>query len=304
MTAARIERVTLTVPELAAAEAFYRDALGFVRAGPPAPCPDRAALLGTGAALTVLPLRLGKEEVDLLAFDPPGAPYPAGSTSSDLWFQHCAIVVGDVAAARAQAARFGAVPITEGGPQHLPPNTGSVAAWKFRDPVGHPLELLWFPDGVGDPAWHAAGAPLHRGIDHTAVAVADAGRSTRFYEAVLGLRVTGRSANAGDAQGRLDAVARDRVDVVALSPAATPPHLELLGYRAGTRRPRPAREGPADTAVTRTVMAVPDVAEVARRLAGADAPSRRGTWDGRDALLARDPDGHALVVVAEPAAAG
>ncbi|ODR96565.1 hypothetical protein AUC70_14945 [Methyloceanibacter stevinii] len=48
--------------------------------------------------------------------------------------------------------------VTAGAPVLLPPNTGSVTAFKFRDPEGHPLELISFPDGVGDARWQT-GAP-------------------------------------------------------------------------------------------------------------------------------------------------
>ncbi len=291
--AARIGPITLTVPDLAAAEDFYRDALGFMRAGSPIRwTSDRADLIGApGAGVTALSLRLGAQGIDLLAFDSPGRSYPSGSTSSDLWFQHCAIVVGDMAAAFSRLAGFDAPAITLGGPQVLPPNTGSVAAYKFRDPFGHPLELLHFPAGVGDPAWQAPDGPLFRGIDHTAIAVSDTARSVSFYQAALDLDVTARSENAGPEQSRLDAVESARVDVVALSPVRATPHLELLGYRTGLRRPRPEGETAADIAVTRTLVEVDDLRAVRA------ASVREGTWDGRPAALISDPDGHVLLVI-------
>jgi hypothetical protein len=42
--------------------------------------------------------------------------YPAGSRTTDAWFQHLAIVV----AAYAHLKHFDITPITQGGPQHLP----------------------------------------------------------------------------------------------------------------------------------------------------------------------------------------
>jgi len=59
-----------------------------------------------------------------------------------------------------------AQPISQDGPQTLPPVDGSVRAWKFRDPDGHPLELLWFPPGGGRAVWrgHPPGA-VFLGID-------------------------------------------------------------------------------------------------------------------------------------------
>ena len=64
------------------------------------------------------------------------------------------------------SAAAGWRPISEGGPQLLPPSNGAVRAFKFRDPDGHPLELIWFPPGQGRAVWHAgatSGAvPGHR----------------------------------------------------------------------------------------------------------------------------------------------
>jgi catechol 2,3-dioxygenase-like lactoylglutathione lyase family enzyme len=291
----RVEGVSLTVPDLAAAETFYRDALGFCRRGAPMRLGRaEAALLGApDAAVTRLGLRLGRQNLDLLAFDPPGRPYPPQSTASDLWFQHCAIVVGDMAAAYAHLQGFAITPISQGGPQVLPPNTGSVSAYKFRDPFGHPLELLHFPFGTGDAAWQEpVTRGLFQGIDHSAIAVSRAASGAEFYVRVLGFRMGAQSENQGFEQARLDAIAGDDVDVVALLPRHAPPHLELLGYRDGTRRPRPAGEGPADVMATRTVLAVDELGPEAAGLI-----ERRGAWAGRPAAVLRDPDGHVLVVV-------
>ena len=43
-------------------------------------------------------------------------------------------------------------------PQLLPktiPNAAGIRAFYFRDPDGHPLEMLQFPPDKGDPKWHA-----------------------------------------------------------------------------------------------------------------------------------------------------
>ncbi len=86
------------------------------------------------------------------------------------------LVAGDMEAVwkRLEAATPEA--ITQGGPVLLPPNTGSVTAFKFRDGEGHPLELISFPNGIGDPRWQQGG-PGIRGYDHTAIAVSDLERS-------------------------------------------------------------------------------------------------------------------------------
>ena len=61
-------------------------------------------------------MRLGREEIALVRFAVPGRqPYPTGSRSDDLWFQHLAIVVADMDAAYAHlSAHPGWQPISEG----------------------------------------------------------------------------------------------------------------------------------------------------------------------------------------------
>ena len=66
-------------------------------------------------------------------------------------FQRAAIVARDLDAAWRRLMAFQPVSITIGGPQRLPERAGSVAAFKFRDPDGHSLELIAFPVGTGDP---------------------------------------------------------------------------------------------------------------------------------------------------------
>ena len=149
----KIDRISVTVSDLARTEKFYRDALGFetVQRGREDD-PSFAHLLGVeGASFETLIMRLGAQEVEFIKFQKHGRQYPPDSHSQDLWFQHFAIVVSDMdqAFSRLQQVRF--TPISVGGPQTLPPWNGSVRAFKFRDPDGHPLELLYFPPGQGRP---------------------------------------------------------------------------------------------------------------------------------------------------------
>ncbi len=208
----------------------------------------------------------------------PGKPYPPGSTSFDLWFQHFAIVVSDMRAAYARlGAAAGWTAISTYGPQRLPESSGGVSAFKFRDPEGHPLELLEFPPGQAPPAWqgpHDSGPCL--GIDHTAIAVADTTASVGFY-GQLGFTVTAHSLNQGVEQERLDDAPGAVVDVTALAlPGAPGPHLELLGYRHPAGRPAPP-------------MASNDIARTRLVLEADAAP------DQSPALLC-DPDGHEVVL--------
>ncbi|SEJ42909.1 VOC family protein [Frateuria terrea] len=292
----RLDRVSRNVADLERAVAFYCEALGFQllvqsRIGAPA----WGELMGVpGARARTARLRLGAQELELAAFDPPGRAYPAQANAADLCFQHLAIVVSDMAAAYAQLGRYAVGPISQGGPQTLPPDTGNVSAFKFRDPEGHPLELIHFPTGVGAPCWqHAPG--LFLGIDHSAIAVADAGASLAFY-ASMGWQVAGRSRNRGPAQDRLDGLRGVDVDVIGLEPAqGGPPHLELLGYRVPQGRSLQPPAASNDLAADRLVLAVEDLPAL---LAGLPGDGYLHQLDGRDAAFLRDPSGHRLLLQA------
>lgn len=294
----RLLRVSRTVGDLARMVAFYGEALGFALIEQRAlAAPAWGELMGLpGARAQAARLRLGAQELELLAFDPPGRPYPTNSNAADLCFQHLAIVVSDMPAAYAQLRRHAFTPISEGGPQTLPPNTGAVTAFKFRDPEGHPLELIHFPAGVGAPCWQQASG-LFVGIDHSAIAVADAGASTQFYER-LGWHVAGHSHNRGPAQDRLDGLRDADVQVVGLEPAqGGPPHLELLGYRTPHGRPViPAANN--DLVADRLVLEVDDLHALLARLPDEPAPAVR--LDHGAAALRHDPSGHRLLLC-EPA---
>ena len=79
-------------------------------------------------------------------------------------------------------------------------NAGGIRAFYFKDPDGHPLEILWFPEGKGDPKWQQPSDRLFLGIDHTAIVVSDTAQSLRCYRDTLGLRVAGESENYGPEQ--------------------------------------------------------------------------------------------------------
>lgn len=264
----------LVTADLSRLSVFYRDVLGFVAAGPERAIGGEALrLLGLHGTGRRQALRLGRQAVSIDQFDPPGRPYPAHGDAASLAFQHLALVVDDMARAyrRVQAAAA----ISVGGPQHLPASSGGVHAYKFRDPDGHPLELLQFPDDARPRAWQgrsAGGAQIGFGIDHSAISVADVEASTAFYRA-LGLAPGERTLNAGPAQQCLDDLRDVHVTVAPLLPAEPTPHLELLAYRV----PR----GAADAAWRAD-----------------DVAATRIVWRGTRAGLLRDPDGHLHEVAA------
>lgn len=239
----RILRVTRVVSDLQCAESFYRSALGFTTVAHATV--DSGTLAAIGASQETAceaRLRLGQEEIALVQFPARGRAYPADSRSDDLWFQHLAIVVGDMPAAYAalQASRRSWRAISRDGPESLPPSSGGVQAFKFRDPDGHPLELLWFPPGAGRRRWHDrasnGGSSPFLGIDHTALAVSSTATSLEFYRA-LGMHPSASTRNEGPAQSRLDGLDAAQVQVTALRPAcAEGIGIELLDYRTDGRR--------------------------------------------------------------------
>jgi catechol 2,3-dioxygenase-like lactoylglutathione lyase family enzyme len=278
----RLARFGLTTPNAHQLSEFYRNVLGFRWLGTERRSGlDFERLMGVESGASVITLGLGDEVVELLQFDRPGRLYPKDATSSDLCFQHFAIVVADIDAAYQRlvsAAEWTA--ISTDGPQQLPASSGSVTAFKFRDPDGHPLELLAFPDDRIPSYWQARSrSNLFQGIDHSAISVANGAASLEFYRD-LGFRVAARSFNGGPEQERLDAVGHVQVEVTALEPEQSTPHIELLYYRSVARG-----EGSVvranDVAATRLILIVD----------GSSAES---------AIAQRliDPDGHHLVISA------
>jgi len=254
------KRFGRNVARLETSAAFYARALGFRPAGEIVADAALAALLGV-TRVRRLRMRLGAQEIELSECFPPGAAYPVQAAANDLCFQHIAVVTPDIAAACTQAAAQGAVPISKGGPQKLPKSSGGVIAWKFRDPDGHPLEFLQFPNDSSP------------GFNHSAISVADVAKSVAFYEN-LGLVQSAVTLNTGDAQDALDGLAGAVADVVALQPPEPTPHVELLHYRAPQRGSSAA-------------VAPPDIAADRMVFAGAG-----------EAAFLRDPDGHYIVIEA------
>lgn len=175
-------------------------------------------------------LRLGDQLVEIVRFEGREPVSERLPESNDPHFQHFAIVVGDMARAMKQlSSRADWTTISKNGPHQLPATSGGVIAFKFRDPEGHPLELLQFPKD-GTPEHWKAGDSLFMGIDHTAIVVSDLQASTSFFEE-FAFKKTGISLNQGPEQAGLDGLSAPVVDVATLSNDSQPPHIELLRYR-------------------------------------------------------------------------
>jgi catechol 2,3-dioxygenase-like lactoylglutathione lyase family enzyme len=297
-----VERVRLTTSSLADMEEFYRDALGF-RVVSRGVLEGRSAesLLGLAQSARTLTMQLGKERVEFVSFAHPGRPYPPGSLSPDLWFQHFAIVVSDMDSAYARLRKSHFQSISVGGPQTLPEEDGRVRAFKFRDPDGHPLELIYFPPGQGRSLWSGAG-DITRGIDHTAICVSKTANSVDFYGKLLGMMIAYEVVNRGLTQERLDATFGAMVRITGLRPQLVDgPGIELLDYRApSSGRPRPLDSHANDLWHAEVILKVDSLDDTIQSMDRAGvrfvSPGIVQLEDGRRAASVLDPDGHVVVL--------
>ena len=264
---------------------FYEAAFGFLGL-------DRADGLADGY-VTASACELGRQEIALIDARPQGRPYPANVAGWNPLFQHIAIVVSNMASAYERLSAVpGWSPISTAGPQLLPPASGGVSAFKFRDPDGHPLELIAFaPDAI--PAqWKINSDNCCLGIDHSAVSIANSAKSIAFYESI-GLRRSGGSLNIGPEQVKLDDLPSAVVEVTTMTPAQSTPHVELLCYRGDFDRRVQQRTN--DVTATRLVFSVEsrDALDVLCAY-HADSLVTDSVEHEDDALrvLLRDPDGH------------
>jgi catechol 2,3-dioxygenase-like lactoylglutathione lyase family enzyme len=302
--------VGLTVSDMDRSVEFYTTVLDFAKETDDELAGPAYEQLGGvfGVRLRVVRLRLGGEYLQLTEYlASAGRPAPVDSRSNDRWFQHVAIIVRDMDSAYARLRRF-KVRHASTGPQLLPatiPNAAGIRAFYFRDPDGHPLEILQFPPDKGDPKWHAPSDRLFLGIDHTAIVVADTRASLAFYRDVLGFRVAGESLNFGTEQEHLNNVPGARLRITGLR-APAGPGVEVLEYltpRDG--RLSPADERPNDLVHWQTTVLVPDAgaaAEAVRRgnfrlVSPAPVEVPDTTLGFTRGLLVRDPDGHAVQLV-------
>lgn len=307
---ATVGAIGLTVSDMDRSMAFYAGVLAFeVVSDVEVAGPAYEQLTGVfGLRARVVTMQLGAEHIELTEYlTPRGRAAPADSRSNDAWFQHVAIITNDIEQAYLWLRRHKVQHVST-GPQRLPdwnPKAGGIVAFYFRDPDGHPLEILQFPSGKGDARWHRPSDRIFLGIDHTAIVVTDTDRSLRFYRDTLGLRVAGESENWGPEQERLNQVFGARLRITTLR-ADTGPGVELLEYlspRTGRPAPRDAAANdlvhwhttvvPGDPAVTasrlragRADFVSPDVVSLSDRALGFS-----------EGFLARDPDGHALRVI-------
>lgn len=264
-----------------------------------------------GARLRVVTLQLGDEQLQLTQYvaPPGGRSIPADSTSDDLWFQHVAIVVSDMDAAYEQLRKHNVQHVST-SPQTLPdtiPAAAGIRAFYFRDPDGHNLELIWFPQGKGNSRWQSKDS-LFLGIDHTAIAVGNTGVGKNTYETHLGFQLGGESINFGTEQEHLNGVFGCRVRITGLRPTQVESMgIEFLDYLT----PPGGRQMPQDTTSNdlwhwEATLVTADIERVFKDCVtnGESLITSQIVTLPEDnpfgytrAFMLRDPDGHALKIV-------
>jgi catechol 2,3-dioxygenase-like lactoylglutathione lyase family enzyme len=308
-----VDSIGLTVSDLDRSVEFYSRLLSFERVSEAeVDGPEYEHLEGVfGLRTRTARMRLGDEYIELTEYlAPKGRPAPVDARSHDRWFQHVAIIVSDMDRAY-QWLRQNKVQHASTGPQRLPDwnkKAGGIQAFYFKDPDGHPLEILAFPPDKGNPKWHRAmeqnTSKLFLGIDHTAIAISDTDASLRFYRDVLGLQIVGESENYGPEQERLNNVFGARLRITSLR-AASGPGVEFLEYLAPRDgRPYPLEERPNDLIHWQTrflgasaANAESDLRKFRSSFVSNGAVELPGAKGGiRKSVIVRDPDGHAVEV--------
>lgn len=304
-----VDAIGMTVSDMDGAVDFYSRVLTFEKVSDVEVAGDNYEhLTGVfGVRMRVVRMRLGDEFIELSEYlAPKGRPIPVDSRSNDRWFQHIAIIVSDMDKAY-HILRQHKVEHASPGPQRLPDwnkNAAGIWAFYFKDPDGHPLEILQFPADKGDEKWHRPTNKLFLGIDHTAIAVWDTDASLKFYRDLLGMRVVGESENYGTEQEHLNNVFGARLRITALR-GASGPGVELLEYLAPRDgRPFPLDERANDLVHRQTVLRTANADAAVQQLGAARAnfvssgvvANQTVQLGFSKAFVVRDPDGHAVQI--------
>ncbi len=305
-----LSKVSITVSDLDQAVAFYTEVLSFEKTGEfELQGKSIQRLFGLRDSTLVVrgaALRLGEESIELLDFEgaSTGRPIPHDSRSNDLWFQHIAIVVADMDKAYQRLYERKVVHVST-APQTLPdylPAAAGISAFYFRDPDGHNIELIHFPEGKGDPKWQETNGRLFLGVDHTAIGIEDTDQSMHFYRDLLGLQVAGNSENYGPEQEHLNQVFGARLLITGLR-SERGFGLEFLDYLAPPGgRPFPKDSRPNDLWHWHTSLQVDEVAALYQKAVSQNYEMiSGGLVDLRDSgmgvsrgCLLRGPDGHVV----------
>ena len=304
-----VDAIGITVSDMDRAVDFYSKVLTFEKVSDVEVSGENYEHLEGvfGLRMRVVRMKLGDESIELTEYlAPKGRPIPADSRSNDGWFQHIAIIVSDMDKAYAWL-RQNKVEHASSGPQRLPEwnkNAAGISAFYFKDPDGHPVEVLQFPQDKGQEKWHRHTDKLFLGIDHTAIVVWSTDASLRFYRDLLGMRVAGESENYGTEQEHLNNVFGAHLRITALR-GTSGPGIELLEYLAPRDgRPFPPDEHANDVVHRQTVL-VTNAADVATKnlltaqvnfVSSGVVANQIDQLGFSKAFVVRDPDGHAIEI--------
>jgi catechol 2,3-dioxygenase-like lactoylglutathione lyase family enzyme len=298
-----VQFVGMTVADMDRSIDFYTNVLQFQKVS------DHERKSSTDNDLANQPIRvvkmqLGNELIELTEYlSEKGRSIPEDSRSNDGWFQHLAIVVKDMEQAYQHLVDHEVLQVSS-SPQTIPKwniASGNIQEFYFKDPDGHNLELICFPQGKGDPRWQDSSESMFLGIDHTAIVVGSTDVSRAFYCDVLGLVLQQDSKNVGLEQERLSNLPRVQMRLSSLK-ARSGMGIELLEYL----NPRPGRFIPANTAendlwFSYTTIAVKDLKALRQELKEVKSllycSEIQVEGGGELACLVKDPDGHRIRVV-------
>ncbi len=304
-----IERIGFTVSNLDDSINFFTQALDFQKISElELSSSEFDTLTGVpNSQVKIAQLQLGDQILELTEYlTPKGHLTPISSNSNDLSFQHIAIVVKDMDKAYDHLRPFNLQSISS-EPQIIPIENKAAAgikAYKFKDPDGHPLELLSFPPDKGKVIWHQPTEQLFLGIDHTAISISSTNQSLSFYEKILGMKILGQGINQGVTQEKLDNLPNVRVLITGMTPPKPVPSLEFLDYQYPPRKFQNfSHPKPHDLSFWQTTVRIDntDIAYQALQknpatyLISPKVVTFSDTKIGfKKAFLLKDPDGHVI----------
>ncbi len=313
----RVKTIGFTVGDMDREASFFANVLGFEKTADfRVVGSEYDTLVGVfNANMRIVQLKLGEQIIELTQYvsPPTGRFIPVWSNSNDAWFQHMAIVVGDMDAAYKilqdnNVRQISSHPITIPASN---PGAAGIKAIKFHDPERHPLELIFFPAGKGNATWQRPSDKLFRGIDHSAMTVPSTEKGVTFYRDLLGLNVGVTTLNSGTTQDVLDGLLNDTCLVTAMMPPSAPPHVEFLEYKTPPGgRLMPAESKANDLWNWQVTLVSNNIQALAGRLRQAGAQfisssvvaipqEAQGKLGFKKALMIRDPNGHAVRLVEE-----
>ncbi len=158
----------------------------------------------------------------------------------------------------------------------------------------------------------APGQPLVTAVDSVTIPVSDLDRSVAFYSGVLDFEKVGEVELAGEAWERLEGVFGLRMRSATMRLGSE--RIELVEYLAPEGRPVPVDSRSNDRWFQHVAIIVSDMAKAYARLRehrvrhASSGPQKLPDWNpnsgGIEAFYFKDPDGHALEVLAFPPGKG